>query len=117
MLHSVEIYKTCPKCKNNFEEKLEGIFYCDEQKDHKFCITLDKSNNLYMIGYYCFYKTYYSILFEFYYKEITISTFDSVNEQRIFYGINSEIDIPWFEPDLDNFQNTIDKVNLYATFS
>ena len=26
MLHSVEIYKTCPKCKNNFEEKIRSFF-------------------------------------------------------------------------------------------
>jgi hypothetical protein len=108
--------EVCPFCKgtllNEYIDPMAGSTYirkiCDKNITHN--ITFVSFNNQHDLVSY-FYINYKSSRFEWSYKS---------KELCFYYPFilsKKETLLPWFEPDLSNYNKLINKVKTYLTFS
>ena len=110
----------CPKCGDNLLNELiddvEMVQSCNKRMAHRFYLLFNTETNEPVT------MTYYHnmkriIYWDFIDKRINIKKVVSMKIDLKQPKLNQPSIIPWFEPDLSNFNQLIKKIDTYVLFS
>lgn len=111
----------CPKCHGpliNTPLKVKEMNVwkkvCDKKLDHSFiCISKDEDNSVLAIGMMLNRNTSLKVFWDFVRTKILVHK----GESYVPFPGNNILQIPWFTPNIDEYDKMLDKIRKYVTFS
>lgn len=117
----MKLPSTCPKCHDpliNTPIQTKGISawkrVCDTKLNHSFvCIIKDEDDSVLVIGMTLNRSTGLKVFWDFARQRILVHK----GESHVPFPADNLLQIPWFEPNINEYDKLIDKIKKYVTFS